>query len=214
MAVGHAALVVGRVALAGLRHRRPAVARQVGDHERQKCSASAGATACHITLVSRVAVQQQQRRPLAAGAREHFAGRGVDPVRASRDRDREIGSIRLYAPRPRSAALLPLHRLPADVAAAEAVRPADAVDRRDRRAPAPRVTVLPSAETLSTRPPLARILPPSALVPAWKISTPSTSRRRVEPLDHRAALRSCRDSPWPPSPRSAPRPDTSAGRSS
>ena len=62
-----------------------------------------------------------------------------------------------------SAALLALHRLPADVAAAESFRPLDAIDRRHRRAAALRATVLPSAQTLSTRPPLARIRPSVAL---------------------------------------------------
>ena len=38
-----------------------------------------------------------------------------------------------------------------------------------------------AAQILSTRPPLARILAPSAFVPAWKISTPSTCAAASRP---------------------------------
>ena len=72
----------------------------------------------HIAL--RIAVQQKQRRPAAAGAREDFPGRGVDPVRGVTGI--EIGEVgHLFR--------LAFDRAPADVAAAEAFRPADPVDR-------------------------------------------------------------------------------------
>ena len=107
--------------------------------------------------------------------------------------------------------LFPLHRLPADVAAAEAVGPVDAVDRpigtRLRFA-----TVLPSAETLSTRPPLARIRRRRPWCRRGKSRRPRFGGRHRAPRSP-SPSRSRRDSPWPPSPRSAPRRDTSAGRS-
>ena len=84
------------------------------------------------------------------------------------------------------SALLPLHRLPADVAAAEPARPADPVHRPI----GPRLRLAsrssPIAETLSTRPPFASTWPSLACVPAWKISHALDRGRLVEPLDHRA----------------------------
>ena len=77
------------------------------------------------------------------------------------------------------------HRAPADIAAAEALRPVDPIDRVDRRGPGPR-DGLPRAQTLSTRPPLARMRAPSALVPAWKTprlrpARPRRGRRSPSP---------------------------------
>jgi hypothetical protein len=63
----------------GFRHRRPAVAGQVGDHQREmRGQLRRHAMPHHVAL--RMAVQQEQRRPAAADAREDFADRGVDPA--------------------------------------------------------------------------------------------------------------------------------------
>src|SRR5258708_8026430 len=80
----------------------------------------------------RVTVQEQQRRTVASGAREDFPDGGIDPVRGKSRK--EVGEIRhgLLATAIGgydNNLLLPLDCAPADIAAAEAVRPADAVDR-------------------------------------------------------------------------------------
>ena len=76
--LGHRALGVGRILGISLRRVRPAVAGQVRDDEavvlRQR---RRHAMPHHIRL--RIAVQQQQRRPLPAGAREDAAGGCADP---------------------------------------------------------------------------------------------------------------------------------------
>src|SRR6266702_8183314 len=84
----------------------------------------------HIGL--RVAVQEQQRWTIASGACEDFPDGGIDPVRGKSGK--EVGEIRhgLLATAIGgydNNLLLPLDCAPADIAAAEAVRPADAVDR-------------------------------------------------------------------------------------
>ena len=104
----------------------------------------------------------------------------------------------------------PLHRAPADVAAAEAVRPVDPVDRRIGRRLRLGDGRCPCAVTLSTRPPLAT-------------SSPSLQRRagmedlrrrrrvgRLEAADRRPPFAARRDSRSPPSRRSAPRRRASA----
>jgi hypothetical protein len=61
------------VAIAGFRHGRPAVARQVGDHQAEMFGQRRRHAMPHHVGLG-IAVQQQQRRPLAASAREDFSG--------------------------------------------------------------------------------------------------------------------------------------------
>ena len=121
----------------------------------------------------RIAVQQEERRSPPRRARRC----GRRRCRSTSTRSREKGR----QDRAWLDVTLPLHRPPADVAAAEAVRPADAVDRRVGARLRLARPSCPSAETLSTRPPFATMRPPSALVPAWKISTPSTAAASSSP---------------------------------
>ncbi len=77
---GHGALAIGRVLGVRFRHRGPAVAGQVGDHEGEmRRQLRRHAMPHHVAL--RMAVQQKQRRPAAADAGEDFSDRGVDPAR-------------------------------------------------------------------------------------------------------------------------------------
>ena len=92
-----------------------------------------------------------------------------------------------------SAATFAGEPAPADVAAAEALRPVDRGRPLRRRAPAPRRCRGRCAVTFSTRPPCARIRPFSRRVPAWKISTPgsaaaSASPRISEPVAYDAGI--------------------------
>ena len=77
---GHGALGIGRVVVLRLRHRRPAVAGQVGDHEREMRSERRRHAVPH-DIALRMAVQEQERRPAAADAGENLSDRRVDPVR-------------------------------------------------------------------------------------------------------------------------------------
>ncbi len=86
----HGALGVGRVVASRLRNGRPAVAGEVGDHQGEM----PGQLGRHLVphhIGLGVAVQQQERRPAAAGAREDLAGRGVDPVRG--ETGIEVGEV-------------------------------------------------------------------------------------------------------------------------
>ena len=75
----------------GLGHRRPAIARQVWDHQRKARGQSRRHAVPHHVGFG-VTVQQQQRRSAAAGAREDLARRSVDPVRGkSGEQVGEIG---------------------------------------------------------------------------------------------------------------------------
>ena len=172
------------------RHRTPARrtsrSRAGPGMTRLKCSRQRGRHAVPHHVGLRIAVQQQERRPLPAGAREDAARptcRSIvtqSPDRGRRDR--------------RTCSQLPRRIMTPVPAPPRASRCRGGRSRRasgcgrppHRRAPAPPPPSCRARETFSTRPPLARMRPPSALVPAWKISTPSTSRRLVEPLDHRA----------------------------
>jgi hypothetical protein len=89
--LGHRTLVVGRLLGVGLRHRRPAVAGQVGDHQREAFGERRRHAMPHHVGFG-VAVQQQQRRPAAAGAREDSSRAGVDPVRG--ESGEQIGEVR------------------------------------------------------------------------------------------------------------------------
>ena len=63
----HGALCIGRVIGVGVRYRGPAVAGQVGDHQREMlCEHRRHAMPHHVRL--RMAVQQQERRSAASGA--------------------------------------------------------------------------------------------------------------------------------------------------
>ncbi len=76
--VGHRALGVRRVVLVALRHVGPAIARQVGDDQRELVRQKRrDAVPLHMGL--RKSVQQQQRRPLAADPGEDAARPCVDP---------------------------------------------------------------------------------------------------------------------------------------
>ena len=76
---GHGALGIGRVIGAGVGRRRPAVARQVRDHEGEVLlQLISDLVPHHVGL--RVAMEQQQRRPAAARAHKDFPGRGIDPM--------------------------------------------------------------------------------------------------------------------------------------
>ena len=61
----------------------------------------------------------------------------------------------------------------------------------------------PRAVTFSTRPPSATIRVPSRRVPAWKIMTPSSLRRRIKAADLASPWHSRRGSRSWPSPRSS-----------
>jgi hypothetical protein len=77
---GHGALAIGRVVGVRFRHRGPAIAGQVGDHEGEmRGNLRSHAMPHHVAL--RMAVQQKQRPPAAADAGEDLADRGVDPAR-------------------------------------------------------------------------------------------------------------------------------------
>ena len=182
------------------------------------CSANCGATRCHITWVDGKSVQQQQRRPVAADAGEDAARAGVDPFgRISRETDRRdrtfLASLMSQASHDKDAQsmctrmtfvglLLLLHRLPADVAAAEAFRPVDAVDGL-------------VGASLRLRYGLARARRHSARDRHWRgCARPSPSCRRGRSRRprswrrHRAPRSACpsrsrRDSLSPPSPPSA-----------
>ena len=74
----HRALGVGRVIAVALRHVRPAIARQVGDDQREAVGELRRDAVPHHMGLGK-AVQQQQRRPLAADAGENASRAGVDP---------------------------------------------------------------------------------------------------------------------------------------
>ena len=74
----HRALGVGRVVVVAARHVRPAIARQIGDDQRELVRQLRRHRMPHH-MRRRKSVQQQQRRPLAADAGEDAARRGVDP---------------------------------------------------------------------------------------------------------------------------------------
>jgi hypothetical protein len=77
---GHGALAIGSMIGVRFRHRGPAVAGQVGDHEGEMRRKLRRHTMPHH-IALRVPVQQKQRRPAAADAGEDFADRRVDPAR-------------------------------------------------------------------------------------------------------------------------------------
>src|SRR5579862_514539 len=108
---GHGALAIGRMVGLRLRHRGPAVAGQVGDHESEMHGKLRRyAVPHHVAL--RMAVQQKQRRPAAADAGENFSDRGVDPVRG--ETGIEIGEVGHYfaslPSTPATAAMLAQYR--------------------------------------------------------------------------------------------------------
>ena len=176
----------------GRRHVRPAVAGQVGNDQAEAFGQRRRhAVPHHVGL--RIAVQQQQRRARCPPVRAKMRPAAVSiQWRRSPDRDRRgrasdclnsasadmssSATVNL-----RLIACFALHRPPADVAAAEAVRPVGCDRPPHRRAPAPPPRSCRAPQTLSTRPPLARMRPSSALVPAWKISTPSISAAASSP---------------------------------
>ena len=74
----HRALGVGRMVVVAAGHVRPAIARQVGDDQRELVRQLRRDRMPHH-MRRRKSVQQQQRRPLAADAGKDAARRGVDP---------------------------------------------------------------------------------------------------------------------------------------
>ena len=74
----HRALGVGRMILVALRHVRPAIAGQIGDDQREGVGQLRRDAVPHHMRFGK-AVQQQQRRSLAADAGENAPGSGVDP---------------------------------------------------------------------------------------------------------------------------------------
>src|SRR5665213_1742646 len=74
----HRALGVGRMIRVALRHVGPAIARQIGDDQREGVR-EFGRDAMPLHMGLRKTVQQQQRRPLAADAGEDASRTGVDP---------------------------------------------------------------------------------------------------------------------------------------
>ena len=74
----HRALGIGRVILVALRHIRPAVTRQVGDDQREAVGELRRDAVPHHMRFGK-AVQQQQRRALAADAGKDAAGCRIDP---------------------------------------------------------------------------------------------------------------------------------------
>jgi hypothetical protein len=111
----HRALGVGRVVFVAARHVRPAIARQVGDDQREfVCKLRRHRVPHHMRR--RKSVQQQQRRPLAADAGKDTARRGVDPFGGVSGK--QIGKIGH------------LHTLPASSATGSAEWPPD--DRLQR----------------------------------------------------------------------------------
>jgi hypothetical protein len=75
----HGALGIGRVIEAGGGHCRPPVTRQIRDHERVVVRQLVSDLVPHHVGLC-VAVEQHQWRATAAGAREDFPGRGIDPM--------------------------------------------------------------------------------------------------------------------------------------
>jgi hypothetical protein len=75
----HRPLGVGRMILRGFRHRRPAVAREIRDHEAEAFAECGRYPVPHDVGLG-VAVQQHQRRSAAARAGKDAPRRGVDPM--------------------------------------------------------------------------------------------------------------------------------------
>ena len=119
--VRHGALGVGRMRRVAGRRGGPAVAGQIR-HDQAEMPRQRRRHAVPHDIGLRIAMEQKERRPLPSGAREDASGGGVDPLGG--EAWKEVGKIGHDL-----ALTLPLHRPEPDIAPAEPVGPADAIDR-------------------------------------------------------------------------------------